>query len=130
MYKKLIYLASPYSAPTKEQMLQRTKDVQVATAKLIEQGHLIFSPIVHTQPIEDIVSFSPVNTEGEMSGWMKYDFAMIDKCDEVWVLKIDGWEASRGVAAEIQYARHTRKLVRSVLWPSLTVALEEICLTA
>lgn len=30
--------------------------------------------------------------------------SLISKCDELWVLKIDGWEQSKGVSAEIEYA--------------------------
>lgn len=121
--KKLIYLASPYSSEDPGVILSRVKAVQGATAKLIEQGNLIFSPIVHSHPIADLVSFSPINTQGQgadgMSGWMDYDRAMIDKADEVWVLCLPGWMASRGVAAEIEHARKTGTPLKLIDYPSL-----------
>jgi hypothetical protein len=120
MQKPLIYLASPYSSEFADVIERRVAQVQEATAKLIEQGHLIFSPIVHTHPIADQVSFSPVNTDGAMSGWMKYDFAMIDKADELWVLRLSGYEKSRGVNAEIQHAFDTGKTIRYIAYPSLS----------
>jgi nucleoside 2-deoxyribosyltransferase len=113
--KPLIYLASPYSSPSQEILEARVEQTQKALAGLIEAGHIVFSPIVHSHPIANLVSFSPINhAEGELSGWMAYDFGFIDKCDEVWVLKIDGWDKSRGVRAEIDYANETGKEVRFV----------------
>jgi hypothetical protein len=119
MYQKLIYLASPYSSADPNTITRRVLDVQKATASLIEQGHLIFSPIVHSHPIHDIVSFSSVNGP-TMSDWMKYDFAMIDKADELWVLMLDGWIESKGVAAEIEHAIKTNKPIAYISFPSLT----------
>lgn len=113
--KSLIYLASPYSTPCPVLLEERVKRTGEAAAKLIEKGHLIFSPIVSSHPIAHLVSFSPVNhAEGELSGWMAYDFAMIDKCDEVWVLMLDGWEKSRGVEAETDYAEERGKPVKFI----------------
>jgi hypothetical protein len=103
--KSLIYLASPYSSPDPSVIEDRLEQVQKATAKLINEGHLVFSPIVHSHPIAHLVNFAPIHHgDGELSGWMKYDFAMIDKCDELWVLTLKGWTKSRGVMAEIEYA--------------------------
>ena len=114
-YKKLIYLASPYSHPDPDVLIARVAAVQRATARFIEQGHLVFSPIVHSDPIANLVAFSPINhAEGELSGWMAYDFGFIDKCDAVWVLTIDGWDQSWGVRAEIEYAERTGKPVEYV----------------
>lgn len=117
--KKLIYLASPYSHDDPHVIERRVRQVQAAAARLIELGHLIFSPIVHSHPIADQVSFSPVNTADKLSGWMEYDRAMIDKADELWVLELDGWAQSRGVEAERNHALATGKTVRHIEYPSL-----------
>lgn len=115
----MIYLASPYSSELQHVIDRRVRNVQIATAKLIEEGHVIFSPIVHSHPIAHLVSFSPLNTPGELSPWMKHDFAMIDLASEVWVLKLEGWKESRGVAAEIEYARSISKLVHFLNFPAV-----------
>jgi hypothetical protein len=113
--KPLIYLASPYSSKDPVIVANRVSATATALARLIEQGNLVFSPIIHSHPIADIVSFSALNHEdGELSGWMAFDFAFIDKCDEVWVLQLEGWEQSRGVTAEIEYAERTGKPVRYI----------------
>jgi nucleoside 2-deoxyribosyltransferase len=113
--KKLIYLASPYSSTDPQVVLDRVDATAQALARLIESGELVFSPIIHSHPIAHLVSFSALNhTEGELSGWMKFDFDFISKCDEVWVLQLDGWEQSRGIAAEIEYAESQQKPVRYI----------------
>ena len=117
--QKLIYLASPYSHDDPHVIERRVRQVQAAAARLIELGHLIFSPIVYTHPIAEMTSFAPVNTAEAMSGWMDYDKAMIDKCDELWVLELDGWAQSRGVEAERNHALNTGKTIRHIEYPSL-----------
>lgn len=113
--KPLIYLASPYSSTDPEVILARVDATANALARLIEQGHCVFSPIVHSHPIAHLVSFSPINhAEGELSGWMAFDFTFIDHCEEVWVLQIDGWDQSRGIAAEVEYAKQQGKTVRYI----------------
>jgi hypothetical protein len=44
---------------------------------------------------------------------------MIDKCDELWVLELEGWRTSRGVSAEIEYALTKGKTVRYLSYPDL-----------
>jgi hypothetical protein len=117
--QKLIYLASPYSSDYADIIERRVSLVQDATAKLIEQGHLIFSPVVHSHPLADQVSFSHINTDTRTSGWMSHDLAMLDCCDELWILMIDGWEKSRGIAAEYGHAINTHKKIRYIDYPSL-----------
>lgn len=122
--KPLIYLASPYSSEYQGKIEDRVRKVQTATAKLIEQGNLIFSPIVHSHPICDLVHFSPLNTAEEMSGWTQYDHDFIDHCDEVWVLMIAGWDQSRGVSDEIAYAYAHNIPVRFVSFPEIVVSTQ------
>lgn len=124
MIKPLIYLASPYSSDRSDIIERRVRNVQTATAKLIQQGNLIFSPIVHSHPICDQVTFSPLNTAEAMSGWTQYDHDFIDHCDEVWVLMIDGYDTSRGVSDEIAYAYANNIPVRFVSFPELVISAQ------
>lgn len=124
MIKPLIYLASPYSSERTDVIENRVRKVQGATAKLIEQGNLIFSPIVHSHPICDLVHFSPINTAEAMTGWTQYDHDFIDNCAEVWVLMIDGYDTSRGVSDEIAYAYANNIPVRFVSYPELVVSAQ------
>lgn len=114
----MIYLASPYSHPDKDVIDRRVRQVGYVTAKLIEQGMLVFSPIVHSHPICHHVNFVAVHDEhtdfAPGNTWLDYDKGMIDKCDALWVLRLDGWEASRGIAAELVHAHATGKPVQYV----------------
>lgn len=118
-YQKLIYLASPYTHPDPAVVRQRVAQVQIATANAIFQGNLVFSPIVHSDPIKDLVHFDPHNTSGEMSEWMEYDKAFIENCDELWVLMLDGWQESKGVITEIAHAIANGIPRRYVTYPTL-----------
>jgi len=119
--KKLIYLASPYTSTHEAVIERRVKQTQFAAAELIEAGHLIFSPIVHSHPLSEHISFDSTNTPGAMSQWMYYDKAMIDKADEVWVLCLDGWDESLGVEVEIEHALKQDKPVHFVSYPELKI---------
>ena len=92
----MIYLASPYSDPDPAVEQQRFKAVCKVAGKLMMQGHRIFSPIAHTHAIA---------MAGDMPRgwdfWYEYDREMLAACDELWVLKLPGWDKSRGIAGEI-----------------------------
>lgn len=110
MFEKLIYLASPYSHPDEQIKAYRFFRACEATARLQDEGHLVFSPIVHAHYLVPYTA----KQGGAFSDWEALDKAFIDRCDEVWVLEIDGWQESKGVTAEIAYARSKAKPVRFV----------------
>lgn len=98
---KKIYLAGPYSHDSKLVKLKRFLDLNVKSAELMEKGFLVFSPISHSHPISTWVS-----KENKMSYdfWLTQDFWILEMCDELHVLCLDGWLESKGVAAEIKKA--------------------------
>ena len=63
-------------------------------------GTHVFSPISHTHPIAEAHALP-----GEWAFWEAYDRAMLSRCSRVIVLQLEGWEASVGVAAELEIAR-------------------------
>ena len=103
-----IYLATPYSG-TLDQKVSRFKAVNKVAARLMREGNLVFSPISHTHPIA---------LAGELPGdwmfWKEYDRTFIEWCDEVHVLKQDGWEDSVGIRNEIMIAAAMEKPVRYI----------------
>jgi hypothetical protein len=100
-----IYLASPYSA-NPEEFHQRALDT---TARLIAQGELIYSPIVHCHPIH-LVAGMPKTFDF----WMKHNFGMLSKATALWVLTLPGWEKSTGVRAEIEHALQCQIPIRYI----------------
>lgn len=102
----LIYLASPYSHADKEVMRQREEDINKIGAILINKGHLLYGPIS--------MSAALVRSGVTGSGWDTWktlDLEMINRCNEVWVADMPGWQESVGVTAEIEHAISTRKPV-------------------
>ncbi len=94
-----IYLAVPYSHPNAKVREYRFNCVNEVALGLISQGHLVFSPISQTHPME--VSTGTVHG---FDFWRDYNFGWIDICDVVYVLKLEGWGRSIGVGAERLYA--------------------------
>src|ERR1700704_5407942 len=96
---KLYYLASPYSLyPGGKQ--EAFELVCKKAAELMVLGHLVFCPIAHSHPIEQL------GMKETHSGdfWLKQDFAILKHCDELLVYMMPGWKQSTGLAAELKFA--------------------------
>lgn len=98
---KAIYLASPYTTDNYWDREERWDRVCEAAAKLMIEGHIVFSPVAHSHPI---AQYLPENLVTDHDFWMKQDIEILLHCSELVVLKLDGWEQSKGVAREIQEA--------------------------
>jgi hypothetical protein len=94
----MIYLASPYSHPDPLVRETRFDAACRATAALIRAGQVVFSPIVHGHPL---VRFG---LPTDWAFWQRHDQELLRRCDEVIVLRSDGWDESEGVRAEIELA--------------------------
>jgi hypothetical protein len=99
MGKTLIYLAVPYSHADDSVCAHRFEAVNKVAAKLMKEGKHIFSPISHTRPIA---------LAGELPHgwdyWQSYDRCILECCGKMIVLKLEGWETSKGVTGEIAIA--------------------------
>lgn len=93
--QELVYLASPYSHPDAAVREARFQAVARHAAKLMRDGVNVFSPITHTHPI------AQYGLPKGWAFWERYDRVMLGVCDRLIVLKLDGWEESKGVAVEI-----------------------------
>jgi len=76
-----------------------------AVAALLRAGHVVFSPIVHCHVLVE---------HGLPTDWFWHhaDREHLERCHEVVVLMLDGWEQSARVQAEIRTARELGKPVR------------------
>lgn len=97
----LSYLASPYSHPDPAVKEHRYREACRVAGKLMARGKLVFSPIAHSHPIEQ--HFDDQRIEGH-DFWLKQDFAVLRHASEILVLRLDGWEKSFGINAEVQLA--------------------------
>jgi len=101
----MIYLASPYSHPDPLVRETRFNATCQATAKLIRTGHAVFSPIVHGHPL---VRFGlPM----DWAFWGPHDNEHLQRCEEVLVLRLEGWRESTGIQAELALAAALGKRV-------------------
>lgn len=98
----LLYLASPYSHPDPAVKERRFRDACRIAGRLMKAGHQVFAPIPHSHSIEQ--HFEDGQVEG-MAFWLEQDFAVLQRCSKLVVLMLDGWEQSKGVAAEIAFAQ-------------------------
>ena len=105
----VLYLAAPYSDPDKDKRQWRYKMVTAAAAKLISKGHIVFSPITMTHPIDELLA-----AEGESLGsnyWIAFDLSFMKFCSEMRILQLPGWEQSRGIKRESQIFRQQGKKI-------------------
>ncbi len=94
------YLASPYSHPDPTVRHRRFEEVCKVAAELMATGEVVFCPIAHSHPI-DMLGNLPQTTEF----WMSMDLPILRMCDRVKVLKLDGWDISKGLEREMDAAR-------------------------
>ncbi len=104
----MIYIASPYSHPDPQVRQERYEAACRAAAQLMRQGHAVFSPVAHSHGI------ARYGLPLDWDFWAEYDLKLLAACDELWVLKLDRWQHSRGVLAEIAAAKTLGKPVRFV----------------
>lgn len=105
----MIYLASPYSHIDPAVRLQRFETVCFVAANLMKEGHHIFSPIAHTHPI-----CLKLDLPFAFEFWKSLDEEMITFCSDFWIVRMDGWSISKGVAAETAFAVKLGKSIRYI----------------
>lgn len=91
-----IYLASPYSNSPQRNFEKAERFV----AQKLKENIVIFSPIVHCHELAWKYALPT-----EFAFWQQYNFAMLEKAEELWVLELDKWEESKGVQKEIEFAK-------------------------
>lgn len=97
-----IYLATPYTDPDPAVRRARFEAVTRAAGALMQRRLVVFSPITMGHPISEACADIPVEFAywettclSYLSGW----------ATRLVVLTLNGWQASRGVTAEITAAR-------------------------
>ena len=96
-----VYMAGPYSSQDPAIRHQRFIAHCRAAAYLIERGIPVFSPICQSHPIAEVME-----RERDHHFWMEVDLPLLAASDRLIVLKLPGWQVSRGVREEMDYARN------------------------
>ncbi|MFI5342634.1 MAG: DUF1937 family protein [Chlamydiales bacterium] len=92
------YLSCPYFDPDSLVKEMRHTIVNRVAFELMSKGIMVYSPLTHNLPIDRL------GIHGNWVTWKDFDHAMLSRCNRLIVLKLPGWEISKGVAAEIACA--------------------------
>ena len=94
------YIASPYDHPDPAVMAQRVENVTKAVLHIIENWTHInpFSPVIYTSQLVEAGLKTP------KEGWYHFDLSNLKKADALFILELDGWQASTGISIEIGFA--------------------------
>lgn len=107
--KMKIYLAVPYSSESKAVMIERFEAVTLKTGELMNDGHIVYSPITACHPVAERCELP-----GSWDYWKELDYTFIKWADEVWIYTLDGWKESKGVTAEIEIAKLLNKPIKYI----------------
>lgn len=108
---KMVYIASPFSHKNFFVMCYRFYKITKIAALLYKKHKVcMFLPITQSGLMQVLVP----SLGGSFASWKDVDLAAIDHCDEVWVVKMSGWDKSIGVIAEVEYARENNTIVRFI----------------
>lgn len=126
--KTVVYLANAYSSKLEDsdaaalQRSQRRSLESFVGGKLrkIYPNYAFILPIANSASMADICTFDTGFTEWEID-----DYSFIYVAQEVWVLMSDGWEESKGVQAEIEFAKKLSRPIKYITWPKLEIVLSK-----
>ena len=103
---ELIYLACPYSdADPLVEDARYQLVTKVAAALIVKTGCEVFSPVTHSHLINRLAVRYALE-EGESwvptyDFWLRFDYHMLDIADYLYVLKLKGWQKSKGIMMEL-----------------------------
>lgn len=97
---ELWYLACPFRHEDAYVQRKRCAAAHYITAQLFLQGKRIFSPLTHNETLIDILQDA---LPGEQ--WLQFDLHILAICQKLCILKMEGWEISKGVQREILFAQ-------------------------
>jgi len=108
--KGMAYLAIPYtgSLGDKAPMEQMEQSFQVAngvSGYFMTKGEIVFSPISHSHPIHFYMGDRGVDHDF----WMKYNRAMVEYCNRLYVVCFGDWKKSNGVRIEMKWFQDANK---------------------
>lgn len=96
----MIYVVSPYSHEDKRVEEERFERVVQHMACLARDGLYVYSPIAHWHPIA-IKHDMPT----DFTYYRKVNEDMIRRAASLLLIKMSGWQISRGVGHEVEFAR-------------------------
>jgi hypothetical protein len=96
---KLIFISSPYSHEDEKVVEENYLKVVKLASLICSKSEVAISPIVYGHTLLNYVSMP-----NDWEFWKNFCLTLLEKCDEMIVYKMDGWDKSRGVKEEIEFA--------------------------
>lgn len=84
-------------------------------AELLKNGINIYSPIVHGHLLSTYGDINPIDHDI----WMKIDAPMVYSSVGMIVVKMPGWDESKGIKHEIIEFKNSHKPIKYLEWPIL-----------
>ena len=100
-----------YTHPDEVTRNTRVELASIIAAKLMCEGHVVFSPITHGHQVADHLPPAKLHSH---EFWMAQCLPMLEDCDWMMVVPLHGWRESRGVAEEMAFAKVNR--IPTFLW--------------
>lgn len=94
------YLATPYSHKDVSVMDFRAEVSDVICADLMNQGRLIYAPISSCHHIA-----KKYGLPRDWQFWQRLDKEFVKACKKLIIIKLEGWEISTGLNAELELAK-------------------------
>ena len=94
----LSYLAAPFTSDAPAVQSARRDAVKHVSGVLVQNGHVVFSPLEYTEGMQKRGVFPP-------QGWYAFDLVMLQACQELIILELPGWKTSYGVIIEVATAK-------------------------
>lgn len=107
--KVFVYLASPYSHPDPFVREMRYLWTMKELGGFLKNGVHVYSPIVHCHELAKVADLPR-----DAGFWESYNFAMLERAQQLWLLMLPGWEQSVGCKAEVAHAKFLGKVLLQI----------------
>lgn len=107
-----IFLACPYSHPDSHVIESRFVECNRVAARIVEAGHVVFSQVTLSHPINKVLEKTAPPDIGKM--WAPIDAVFMDVMEELIIVDLDGWDKSTGIRREIDFYKQRNQNVS--LW--------------
>lgn len=95
----MLYLGSPYTHKDAEVRHARYLQVEEACAKFHARNIVVYSPIMHWHNCA-----VRLKLPSDAAPWEIQNYGVLSRCTEMGVLKLDGWQESKGLKGEVKEA--------------------------
>jgi len=116
----ILYIAVPYTSEDPAVRQDRFDQVTQFCANLKQAGANPLSPITHSHPM------ALLGTGGSWDTWKEFDIACMSLCSIIVVLKLPGWDKSKGVSEEVLHMTGRGKPAYFADPDNIDVAIQDI----